>query len=343
MKLGGTLVAALILIGVLVFAFPPAYASAATKNHECFGAIVNSNTANATCTIDTKYDLIAVAVQVQDATDAGFTSVKVATLTDNHSNLFGMRAQVQHLVGGNCDVISCYDSEIWSATALGTFPYTDILTITLDHALTGGSEGFIEAYDVTGADNTTVATGGEFCESSCGGSPIANVPSMTFDSSKPFFILTGVFDDCSLGGSGVACTAGSSAFTIGEYPTNPESASEWSVTATSPTTAPMHVASAWYDVAVVFGPLSFATETAVTKCLYTQIQCWWYPMLFYGVFAGSFLVVGRAGSADPRGLTYLLLAALTFCSLIQVQMNMTNIMLPVILSITGIAYAVRGR
>lgn len=344
MKLRGALVAALIMIGSLVLAFPPAFATAATMNHECKGAIVSSASGVVTCTVDTKYDLLAVAVQAQDGTLNTQTQVHVSTVTDNHGNKFGQRSQTQHSIGANCLSGNCFDSEIWSATALGTFPYSDVITVTLDHALTGGSEGFIEAFDVTGADNTTVGTGGQFCESSCGTGNTA-VPPITFNTGAAYFALAGIFNDCTgpgLAGSGCLATTG---YTQSCYPTNPEGCAEWSVTVASPATFPFGNAygQPWYETAVVFGPLAFATETAITKCLFTQIQCWWYPLLFYGVFGGAFMVVGRAGSVDPRGLTYLLLAALTFCSLIQVQMNMTNIMLPVILSITGIAYAVRGR
>lgn len=66
-------------------------------------------------------------------------------------------------------------------------------------------------------------------------------------------------------------------------------------------------------------------------------------MVFLGIYSGGFFLIAKAGNLNGKDMTYLLLAGLTFASMIMVQMNMTNIMLPMILSITGIVYAVRGR
>lgn len=65
-------------------------------------------------------------------------------------------------------------------------------------------------------------------------------------------------------------------------------------------------------------------------------------MLFYGVYAGAFMVVGAKGQVGSRGLTFMLLAALTICSLIQVQMGMMNLLMPVGLTLASILYAVRS-
>lgn len=102
--------------------------------------------------------------------------------------------------------------------------------------------------------------------------------------------------------------------------------------------------STWALMAAAFsGPVQQVVATQVIACTAFQLQCWWYPMLFFGVYGGAFMMAGGAGKVSPKGLTFLMLSGLTFASLTMVLMDMINIMFPLMLTALSVLFVVRSR
>lgn len=89
---------------------------------------------------------------------------------------------------------------------------------------------------------------------------------------------------------------------------------------------------------------AYAADTIVVQaCTWFQLQCWFYPFLFYMVFMVLVLVVGALGRVSARGMTYMMFVSLAFASGVEVMMGIMTIALPLILTIITTVYAWRFR
>lgn len=79
----------------------------------------------------------------------------------------------------------------------------------------------------------------------------------------------------------------------------------------------------------------------VVACNFFQIQCWWYPFLMYLVVLVPFAMIGVVGKVPSKNMGLLFLGSITYCSLIQVIMDMGTPLFPILLTLAAIAYALR--
>ena len=82
----------------------------------------------------------------------------------------------------------------------------------------------------------------------------------------------------------------------------------------------------------------------VTKpCSLTQLQCWWYPTLFFGLYLGVFSIVARKAETTSDGTTYMMVSALDVGALAQTAMGLLNFAIPLVLITLTVVYVVRGK
>jgi hypothetical protein len=116
----------------------------------------------------------------------------------------------------------------------------------------------------------------------------------------------------------------------------------------SPTTMPI-VVTATHTVnqtvytyaAAAFGPAYAAV--VVVPCTFTQLQCWWYPMLFMLAFSGVFLMVAGVSKTPPKQAMFLFLCGLSFGSVVAVIFGLLTIIVPLALLVLNVLYVVRFR
>jgi hypothetical protein len=323
-----------LLCAMLLSAFPDAFAY--TVPNTCRSEAQNSTTVQCVLTVANTGDLMVAQTQVQDGS-SGNTQITVTGVTGGGTWTQAVRRGIS--IGISCAAGNCFDDEIWYATSTSS----GAITITFTYSQNFGAAGAqVQGEDVVGlSDKDLVGTSYSTCTAACGTSFLT---SGTVNAASGSFPVGSIWTSCEASSTlspGAGYTKFSPASLLegaSEYSTPP------SYTGANPTNFPFTCSNSMSTIIVVgavFGAVP--AVSTVVACTFTQIQCWWYPMFFYGVFAVPFLIIGKAGGVNGREFTYLLLAGLTFCSMIQVQMNMTNIMMPMILSLASIVYAVRSR
>jgi hypothetical protein len=330
-----------VLLGLLcaLLTYPLPNALAYTIPNTCRSEAQNSTTVQCVLTVANIGDLMVAETQAQDAQSAGQTQIIVTSVGDGAGDTWTKAVGTHLSVGANCNAGNCFDDEIWYAVAIAS----GAITITFTYSQNFGTAGAqVQGEDFVGMLGTDLVGTGTFsCSSSCGSS-YSTVGSVAVNSGN--LPVSSIWTSCEASNT----LTPASGYTKFSPASLFEGATEYGTPPTYTGVSPTFFS--WFcstteniiiDVGAVFG--SIPPVTKVVACTFTQIQCWWYPMFFYGVFAVPFLIIGKAGGANGREFTYLLLAGLTFCSMIQVQMNMTNIMMPMILSLGGIIYAVRSR
>lgn len=110
---------------------------------------------------------------------------------------------------------------------------------------------------------------------------------------------------------------------------------------TATTTASFTIGSAnnWLVVAADFAP-SVVVGTVI-PCTFYQLQCWWYPFFFFGVYLSLMVVTARKAEVPEKDYTGHFLEALSIASLLAVIMGMLNIMVPLVMTIVQIVRAIR--
>lgn len=81
--------------------------------------------------------------------------------------------------------------------------------------------------------------------------------------------------------------------------------------------------------------------TVVVACSYTSFECWWYPFFFFCMMIAAYGTLASIGRPDSKALTYLILCTLSSASFIGEMMGLYNIVVPLIVSIAAVVYAVR--
>ncbi|MDE1824343.1 MAG: hypothetical protein KGH74_03520 [Candidatus Micrarchaeota archaeon] len=85
------------------------------------------------------------------------------------------------------------------------------------------------------------------------------------------------------------------------------------------------------------------TTILVVPCTWFQLQCWWYPTLFFGLYLGVFTLVARKAEITRDGTLYMELAALNAAAAAQTLMGLLTFMVPLLLITLTVVYAVRLR
>ena len=94
--------------------------------------------------------------------------------------------------------------------------------------------------------------------------------------------------------------------------------------------------------AFVFG-LEPIVVTVITACTLFELQCWWYPLLFVGLYAGFILLVSTWLQTSPRGKAHLFLSAVTMGSLVAVIFGIMSIAFPLLMLLLNSIIALRLR
>ena len=139
---------------------------------------------------------------------------------------------------------------------------------------------------------------------------------------------------------GSACVGDGSGFCgQSQYNGNPAGTTTGATTSTQ-TSADMYMK----ETAAGFGVCTGCGLTAVIgPCNFFELQCWWYPLLFMGLYSGFILMVGTWLRTSPRGKAHLFLSAVTFGSLIAVILGIMNIVFPLAMLVLNTIIALRLR
>lgn len=62
-------------------------------------------------------------------------------------------------------------------------------------------------------------------------------------------------------------------------------------------------------------------SVAFTACNFFQTQCWWEPILFYGMYVGLWIGIGASMQVKARSMTYLFGAAVSYASIYLVLLG----------------------
>jgi hypothetical protein len=262
-------------------------------------------------------------------------------VTDNQTNTWSLAKAAQYNFGANCAAGNCLDSEIWYTQSTSAAGHDSVIA-----TFSTTPTGTMEMIDVTGLTPNVAATTSSTCASPCAG-PLTTATSLA-QTQTTDFVISSAFTSCQASG---ILTPGTN-YTPTTPPNTFDGAIEYSNSSSGFVPTPTNFS--WscsvnfgnaIDVGVVFGPLVSITNltTKVVACTWFELQCWWYPMLFFGVYGGTFILTGGAGKVSSRGVTYLMLSALTFGGLAMVMMDMMNVMIPLILAALTALYAVRTR
>ena len=211
-------------------------------------------------------------------------------------------------------------------------------TITCTKTAGAPTTIFIQIYEIT-AGLEVEGTAAGTCHTGCGTS-LTTSTSLTATSGDP--LIAGA--DCSGNGcpGGGGWAAGTSYTLNGNVGDN--SAGEYSVTKSGATNFPMTVGTAgtvWVEAGIWFH--TSIPNIVVSTCSWFQLQCWFYPFLFYMVFLVVVLAVGAVGRVSTKGLTYMMFVSLAFSSGVQVMMGIQTLAFPLILTIIATVYAWRFR
>lgn len=81
----------------------------------------------------------------------------------------------------------------------------------------------------------------------------------------------------------------------------------------------------------------------IIPCSWFQVQCWWYPSLFFGLYIAIFMIVAKKGEASGSGTIYMALSALNLSAMTQTLMGLLTFIVPLLLIVLTVVYAVRFR
>jgi hypothetical protein len=202
------------------------------------------------------------------------------------------------------------------------------------------------AFDVSGLATRTLAgsaLGNGTCPSSCLTYPLAMTDAVSYVGNDVLIGLMGCDSDClapASAGSGFSAVTPSGAphYTGIQYAT--------SVGVASPSLFPFNLrdnaTTDWLEMGVVIGSTPLPITVIVVKaCTWYQLECWLYPLFFYGIYAVVPLTVGFLAKASPRAMAYLMMSVLTYASMIAVILGMLSSQLLIVNLLIDVVYALK--
>jgi hypothetical protein len=313
----------------LLFVPPPANAYT-VPNNASMGQGGPSLTASLVVTVAGVGDLITANVQ------AGFAiggDGNIVSITDTFGSIFFQAAHNERKLNTNCTITACLIADVWAAPSLGSGADTVLVTYNESSALTA-----FQLYDAVGVSAFSIV-----------GTATGTGTSSLFGTSGSVSVVAGNFADASIYN---ACDA-SSLFTAGagytafgghapfagdsEYGTPPGPPS-------SPTVFPAGCGNSQFylEAGAVFGAIPAGTTVIVViPCTAFQLQCWWYPFFFFGVYMVMILGMAYMAEVPNKDILGLLLESFSIASLLGVMLGIINIMFPLIITIVQVVRAIR--
>ncbi len=110
------------------------------------------------------------------------------------------------------------------------------------------------------------------------------------------------------------------------------------------TTSPS--SSAWLMTGEIFGIGSaIATSTInvvhVVSCNFYELECWWEPLIFYGMYVGLWVGIGATMAIRARSMTYLFGAAVSYASMYLILLGELPYPFALMAFIGAFAYGLR--
>jgi hypothetical protein len=93
------------------------------------------------------------------------------------------------------------------------------------------------------------------------------------------------------------------------------------------------------NTGVLCGAPAPSVVTVVVACNFFEFQCWWFPMIFMGIYFGMAVGIGAAFEVSDKDFMYLILSLTTFGSLVCVNLGIMTPMLPILLLAGNIIYS----
>ena len=312
----------------LLFVPPPASAYT-VPNNALLGQGGPSLTASLAVTVANTGDFIVV--NVQSIAEVGTGGFVISTITDTFGDTFTNAVHNFRNTNNNCGTSSCLLADVWAASSLSSG--SDTVLVTFNQTTAGTN---MQLVDVAGLPAGSII-----------GTAIGTGTSSTFNAATSVPVATGNFADASIYN---ACDSSSSFAPGSGYTSNGGHASfngdaEWGIPGSPPSSptnfiAGCGVSTFFLEAGVVFGTAP-PPVIVVIPCTAFQLQCWWYPFFFFGVY--MILIVGMAVKAkvpkpDLLGLT---LEAFSLASLLAVMLGIINIMFPLIITVVQVIRAIR--
>lgn len=108
----------------------------------------------------------------------------------------------------------------------------------------------------------------------------------------------------------------------------------WSVPVYSGTASP------WLEVGAAFGS-GAPTVNSVVACTFFQLECWWYPLMFFGMYEGFFLGVAMTFRMSEKAIFYTLFSGGTIATFIEIELGIMTFLVPLMLLAILISYSFR--
>lgn len=275
----------------------------------------------------------------------------VTSIIDAQGNHYTKQGVAQHVASSS--QFDAWRTEFWTATASASG--SDSITVVTNRVINQTFDN-VNAFDGRNFPPNAIAS----ANGSCAGGPFGG------GCSAPANVVTSVsnaagtvefngvsgsndFDRCGL----VSCSSSWMNFDIptcaasgngSSFSTPGTECTQMSYLQTGTTNYPFHCASCsnGYDtIGIVLGPA--IVVTVITACTLFELQCWWYPLLFIGLYAGFILLVSTWLQASPRGKAHLFLSAVTMGSLVAVIFGIMSIAFPLLMLLLNSIIALRLR
>lgn len=95
------------------------------------------------------------------------------------------------------------------------------------------------------------------------------------------------------------------------------------------------------NTGAICGAPVVAGATLITACNFFQFQCWAIPLMYLGMIDGFFIGVAGAFRVTEKSALYLVIAGLTWGSLVEISLGIMTPMLPIMLIAMNVAYSFR--
>jgi hypothetical protein len=258
-------------------------------------------------------------------TAADFLKVQPCTITSNGTGYTALGI-MQSVSVSNANVL--YSSGIAYFNMSGS----GHTTITTSSSSFGGNTGGLVIVEMEQGGFSKLMTNS--AGSACGQTSSVNAPVLVPTSSYYCITTALPFDwGCAIGTSSVNGSDGWVRYT------GNGGGCEWNLG--SPTDYSFGASSSFFAL-VGFG-FGVAYVNSVVACTFTQIQCWYYPILFMGMYDALFFTQGILARVSTKGLIYLMLSGFTLGSIVALLMGILGIQLVILCMLSLVIWFWRFR